>query len=332
MQHDFHYYCIFQLAVLAGFSRKDAAVIAYASQYVDDSTESEPVEPYPDQRFDTVRTAHYNLEAFHWNVQKKIFMPFHFLPGEVRRLDPGNFSYITKKGTGSKLAKQLISNVIQQTGNRQFQLIRLGVALHTIADTFSHFGFSGRRHEENKVGTIWFRDNRKWKKQIHSLWGYFAPNIGHAEAYHLPDYPYLHWRYENVRGEKVRRDNNKYSMMGVEHIYGILLQMRSSKHKSRLAVDHPKDYKKIQRLFEKKMSLEKRCERWKKYTGTPAFNRTKWRRAALTGDVKWDSLSRSDLGAHMKTMKGKPGFDDSNWALFHRAAHIQRNLVEGWLN
>ena len=61
MQLDYHYYAIYQLAALAGFNSGDAETIAYASQYVDDSTEGDPIVPFPDQHFDTVRTAHYNL-------------------------------------------------------------------------------------------------------------------------------------------------------------------------------------------------------------------------------------------------------------------------------
>ena len=96
MQEDFHYYVVFQLAKLAGFNSDDSGTIAYASQYVDDSTESDPIEPFPDQHFDTVRTAHYNLGAFDWDVQKKIYMPFHFLPTTIRWLSPENFSYCTE--------------------------------------------------------------------------------------------------------------------------------------------------------------------------------------------------------------------------------------------
>ena len=71
METDFHYYTAFQLAKLAGFGSDDSNTIAYASQYVDDSTESEPVEPFPDQHFDTVRTAHYNLGRLHESMGRK---------------------------------------------------------------------------------------------------------------------------------------------------------------------------------------------------------------------------------------------------------------------
>ena len=75
MQEDFHYYCVGVLARAAGFSSKDALTIAYASQYVDDSTESEPLnlKAENDLKFDPVRTAHYFVEAYNWSVQKRIY-------------------------------------------------------------------------------------------------------------------------------------------------------------------------------------------------------------------------------------------------------------------
>ena len=44
MQKDFHFYCIGVLARAAGFSIDDALIIAYASQYVDNSTEGKLIQ------------------------------------------------------------------------------------------------------------------------------------------------------------------------------------------------------------------------------------------------------------------------------------------------
>ena len=66
MQSDFHYYCIGVLARAAGFNRDDALTIAYASQYTDDSTESELIRLELDEgrlRFDPVRTSYTGLET-----------------------------------------------------------------------------------------------------------------------------------------------------------------------------------------------------------------------------------------------------------------------------
>jgi hypothetical protein len=335
MQKDFHYFAIYRLAVLAGFAAGEAETIAYASQYVDDSTESEPVEPFKDQYFDTARTAHYNLEAFNWNVQKKIYLPFHFLPKRVRWNSPRDFSYITEPAAmeDSELAAILVKDALSE-GNRRFRLIRLGVAIHTIADTFSHFGFSGRHHDENDVGRIWHADSRGgWKlKFFESYADIFVPKIGHTEAFTFPDRPYLKWRYSNHGGKKLVRDNLKHCADGVKTVYRVLRSAAPSDAPEELDAGHPAEFKKMQSLFRSKGDLDGRCRQWKQYAGAPDYDRTRWRREALKGDVEWDNLSRSAQQAGLARLKGKVGFDNSKWAFFHRAALKQRNLVIEALN
>lgn len=335
MQKDFHYFAVYRLAALAGFSAADAETIAYASQYVDDSTESEPVEPFKDQYFDTARTAHYNLEAFNWDVQKKIYLPFHFLPKRVRWNSPGGFSYVTEPATmeDSELAAMLVKDALSE-GNRRFRLIRLGVALHTIADTFSHFGFSGRHHDENDVGRIWHADSKGgWElKFFESYADIFVPKIGHTEAFTFPDQPHLKWRYSNHKGKKPPRENWKYCTDGVKTIYRVLRSASPANAPDELETGHPAEFRKMQSLFRGKEDLDARCRQWKQYSGAPDYDRARWRGEALKGDVQWDDLSRSAQQAGLARLKGKAGFDNSKWAFFHRAALKQRNLVIEALN
>ena len=85
MQKDFHYYGIAVLARAAGFKSEDALTIAYASQYVDDSTESELFNldvTKEELKFDPVRSSYFGLEALlsiTWSAQKRVWIPFHFL-------------------------------------------------------------------------------------------------------------------------------------------------------------------------------------------------------------------------------------------------------------
>jgi hypothetical protein len=336
MQLDYHYYTIYKLAELAGFKRKDRGIIAYASQYVDDSTESEPVQAYKDQVFDTVRTSHIGLEAFHWNVQKKVYMPFHFLPNCIRRLSPDRFSYITRPATGKKneLATMLVNNAISDTNKKQ-RLIRIGIALHSIADTFSHFNFSGRQNKENIVGIVWHKKNEGgWKLKIYeSVADIFLPEIGHVKAFMNPDLPFLEWRYTNYEDKKVRRKNLRHCLEGANVIYRFLLKVKGTlSPSSSIATDHPKEYRRIEKLFNKNAELKKRCDAWAAYANSPRYDKTKWRKEAIEGDTKWDDMSRSRMKEHLRRLKGKPGFDESNWAGFHRAAQKQRSLVLEWIN
>jgi len=99
-----------------------------------------------------------------------------------------------------------------------------------------------------------------------------------------------------------------------------------------LECEHPVVFRKINSLLKSKGSIYKRCDMWKNYTGDPEYNKTKWRKDALKGDIEWDDMSPNDLKYHLKKFKGKADFDTSKWAYFHRAAFKQRSLVIGWSN
>lgn len=334
MQLDFHYYAVYHLAELAGLASSEAGTVAYASQYVDDATESEPVVPFPDQQFDTVRTAHYNLGAFDWNVQKKIYMPFHFLPAGIRWADPARFSYVTRSASmkmddlAGKLAKHALVDP-----DPAFQRVRMGIALHTVADTFSHFGFSGRNSGENRVGKIWHAGkDGGWDFKVFQTYAdILIPHIGHVQAFEYPDLPFLTWRYKNHLGKFRKRNNTVHCLKGARLIYRILSEMQHGNgQKADLEADFPGEYRKISSLFSRPGSTDARCNRWRKHTGAPAYDPLKWRREALAGDVQWDEMPR-ELRRYYSN-PGKEGFDVSNWARFHRAAHLQRSRVLAWLN
>ena len=211
MQKDFHFYCIAVLARAAGFSRKDALVMAYCSQYVDDATEGDPITVQVNGqtvRIDPVRSSYdylkpnQGLESLDWAAQKRVHIPFHFLP--ARPLDPDHpsfpFSYVTLPN--SVFAGLLLSNAAAETHPLR-RLCRMGIALHTLADTWAHQGFSGLKEAGNDVENIKVRDpfTKRWKKPlienlIDDLLLVGIPDIGHADALYFPDVSYLEWKCE----------------------------------------------------------------------------------------------------------------------------------------
>jgi hypothetical protein len=260
-------------------------------------------------------------------------MPFHFLPTVVRRDAPASFSYVTQKATGARpeLATMVVEEALRET-NTKLRLVRIGVALHAVVDTFSHFGFSGRLHQENDVKGVWHASNGKWDfKETLFVYDVCLPKIGHVEALHYPDVSCLHWKYVNVLGAEVERENLDTCMECAERVYAILCGARSKPKKS-LKEGHPADYAKMKKLFANNGALDRRCESWMAYTDAKKYDATEWRRAALVGDVNWNDMSRSRLSEHLGTLTGKKGFDASDWAFFHRAALKQRNLVLDWIN
>jgi len=63
MQEDMHYYGTYAMARAAGLEVKHAKIIAYAAQYVDDSTATDSEVHKDGGMFMTIATAHTNSEA-----------------------------------------------------------------------------------------------------------------------------------------------------------------------------------------------------------------------------------------------------------------------------
>src|SRR3954471_13986701 len=124
MYLDYHYYMIRVLAEKAGFSPADAQIIAYASQYVDDSNEWKKftIENMPDEvsgtvrpdarTFDPVCTAHKDIQfvgGMRTEAQVRTYIPFHFVPKD--ECSPANqefYDYRTKPD--GNIARSLIRN------------------------------------------------------------------------------------------------------------------------------------------------------------------------------------------------------------------------------
>src|SRR4030042_5400254 len=195
MQKDFHYYCIFVLANLARFRKDEAGILAYCSQYVDDSQDSRQIN-VSGYKYDTVRTAQMDYNFFKWNVHKKIFFPFHFLPENP--LGQRKFSYVTK--AGSPFANALLDEAIED--RTPLRLYRIRVALHTFADSFAHEHFSGRNHIENDVRSLRRYKNGKWvtcKNILDNVMDILKARVGHIQAGTYPDYSYEKWQYVNYK-------------------------------------------------------------------------------------------------------------------------------------
>ena len=331
MLKDFHYYCVGVLAKAAGFPEDDAVTIAYASQYVDDATESEPIK-VGDMIFDPVRTAQYGLDSYEWSTQKRIFIPFHFLP--PRPLKTAQDPFITEPNS---VFAHMIWNEAQNEDDGLYRLCRMGVALHTFADTWSHQGFSGRHHKENDVENIQIFDGNKWKRlRLENIYLDFLPQIGHAEAGYFPDQSYRVWKYRKHKPRKMipPRYNMKEFLDAAETIYTILYDADKSVSDHPIPWDEIKD--KIGDLFvDPEEELDDRCDMWREAfsdlidTHKFKYHRREWREDALEPrkkkDVDWDDFEPSDFKRLRFPMK--PGFYDTRWVQFHRAALKQRHFI-----
>lgn len=330
MIDDFHYYCVGVLARAAGFTASDALTIAYASQYVDDATENKPI-AVGDYLFDPARTAHLGLGAGSWSIQKRVYIPFHFLPPKPFEEDGGNF--IVKPD--SPFSKLLIKRALSEKRERA-RLIALGVAVHTYADTWAHQGFSGRMHSENSVRRLEVMKDGEWR-QFDPLTRLIrlGPRIGHVKAGVIPDLPFAKWKYVSPStGVAVERDNPAIYMAAAKAIYELFLTVpKTSKSKP---IPWSKISAPIGEIFrEAQFGLKTRCEIWREtFEGMfkPLkfkYNKYRWRAKALgvkKSETHWDG---KPAGVYFSShrFEFREDFYESDWVLFHKAALKQRHLV-----
>ncbi len=222
MEIDFHHSTTYVLSRMAGFSPDDAYKIAYSSQYVDDAgtyvasqflkmAEWHAIFFETFEIFEYIDSSHSMLDISNWKEldQHRVWVPFHFLPANYNLTFEENLvcekAWISRQPQDdhnweNPLAKDMVDEVVENDRG----IFRLGITMHTLADTFAHQGFSGVLCENvNTVKNI----------KIQSPEGLNVPKtgnfpaLGHAEAEHLPDLPFAVWSYKNKDNDTINRDN-----------------------------------------------------------------------------------------------------------------------------
>ncbi len=232
MQTDMHFYGTYVLARAAGISQRDAKTIAYAAQFVDDSTQQDS-EPHSDGGLlYGIATAHHDKQCVlnskvKPDEQRRVWVPFHFLPGGVGKTLEERLLCTQD----SMIAREMIKHHIEKAAAHcKFGFELLGIAAHVYMDTFSHYGFSGigSKYNDVKNDTLKFVGvkNKEIERYIESKAVKFiakytsrtiatsllekrADMLGHSGTLTYPDRPYLHW---NVQFEKPRPENGTISV------------------------------------------------------------------------------------------------------------------------
>jgi hypothetical protein len=236
MKIDFHFYLIYLLTDRCGFDREledgktESHIIAYASQYVDDNNGNQVIGPTAHEvvpmtgaeatpagemlseirqyqsfpwevriketgnLFRPVMTQTVSLKSLLPIFQRYLFVPFHFLPGDPARIPEirgrRNPWSVT---AGSNNASWLLRDALESE-----DLYRIGVALHTFADTWSHQNFCGFRDDWNAVsGSI------------------FVPDVGHAEVFERPDTLSETWTDRRLGLEIDNRERSREALKAI---------------------------------------------------------------------------------------------------------------------
>ena len=222
MQMDMHYYGVYAMARAAGMRVGPAEIVATASEYVDDAIWDREVLAEDGRCILTEMTAHKLLDFKNADneSQRKVWLPFHFLPGGEGDTSPAQL--ICRKDSG--ISRAMVQRSIAFAADASYGAHLMGIMAHVYADTFAHDGFMGANHSYNAIesnsicldvtsdGILDYIQKRakgfKNKLLSYGLSQFFP--LGHAAATTYPDRPYLRWRYVRaVDGKEVERENPK---------------------------------------------------------------------------------------------------------------------------
>ena len=214
MQIDFHHSATYVIARFSGFSHKHASTIAYAAQYVDDSTTDGFIHFTNGMRYRRYATSHPVIAPDNIDNDANVmtWLPFHFIPGNVTTRSESDLSYFRKLvcRPDSALARRMMQAARADRG-RPESLHRLGIAAHVFVDTFAHQGFAGLHHPINKVSDIRDESGAPMRAPL-------VPPVGHGQVGSYPDLPYLRWSYLNWEGSRIHRDNPADYLLGANRL------------------------------------------------------------------------------------------------------------------
>lgn len=353
MQTDMHYYGTYAIARAAGIPVQDARTIAYAAQFVDDSTKNDSTPHNDGGLLYGIASAHHPIQSVSKNLkqedqvkseeQRRVWVPFHFLPGGEG--DSLEERLLCVKD--SKIAQEMFTHHIELAKGRKYGFELLGIAAHVYVDTFSHYGFSGIGSEYNGVKGNSLKLNvtdseienyiiskaagflESYKHQMMSSFlESMSGNLGHGGVATYPDRPFLHWRvtFDKPRpgnGPVSDRNNPVTYLEGCERLHHFLSQFARSYYPDA----KPRDFEEIREAVDTILRFEgrkeDRIEQW-----LMAIREGSLYEAENGEDqVRYDheEWERDKLNFH-KGASSRDGMD-SHVYKFHQAAAIHRYYV-----
>lgn len=197
---EFHYYILFIICREAGFDENQSRIISYSSQLVDNTLAGVRIDTEKGL-YKSIPTQNYGF----WDdyFPANVYLPFHFFPGDMdyekaKRVDGRKNPFNTTPGSSN--AKKLLVSALK-TRN----LYRVGIALHTFADTWAHQNFTAFDDPWNRLDE-----------------GSMIPSIGHAQALTNPDRINRRWRDPRLMEPFAEVDNFERYLLAARQIYKYL--------------------------------------------------------------------------------------------------------------
>lgn len=328
MDRDMHYYGTYVAANLAGYTEWEAMKIAYAAQYVDDCTLYQMNKLYGNIVFnkeDFERRLHakmiitcQNLTDFTFervissyndndNAYRQIWSIFHFLPGNLKNELTYNgeyehliYSYDSKAKWEFSLicrtCSELLGKVINNVKNYKYdKTILIGIVMHVLADTWSHYDFSGSPcwWINEVTDSVLYKDQQwfpiDWVSfEVNSPSSPFINSVsylGHGRIGHIADLPWINYKCKNQwRGYYIEKDNKEDFCKGFVQM---IVALKSIKNGLEFSVSdfnngvNIETINQIKSIIDTKQELSfwsenrvvSRCKLWKDYI-MQNFNKT----------------------------------------------------------
>lgn len=340
MQIDFHHAVTYVTARCAGFTHPEANTIAYAAQYVDDSTASGPIWFDNKAMYLRCSSAHGSLDLRNLKNEENhlVWLPFHFLPGNgglpAKQNPEGSFIKKIICYPNSPVAEEMIEAATADQ-EKPYALHRLGITMHVYADTWAHQGFAGVLHTVNEVEDLRETDDSGvfkggLPKFISGFLDDTIPPLGHGRALIFPDMPFLSWEYTNGHGERIKRNNTDLFVLAAEAMCLAMQQYRRQGNPTVPTTGLPAaDISTLRNLF---LSFKDKDgnARHKKWLGAIAAGAFSFGSASLSyaadGKNSWKAAALG-TSQDMPVYSYSPGFLGSDWKLFHDALQQHRLTV-----
>jgi hypothetical protein len=351
MQIDFHHGATYVIARFAGMDHAAASVVAHASQYVDDATNSGRIEFDNGAMYERISSAHKMLDYrnFEALATHLVWIPFHFLPGNgglpSGQSPEGDFIEKLVCTPDSFVARDMVHACLARRKSPE-ALHRLGITLHIYADTWAHQGFAGVSHRINGIKALDDHDphhndlGRRLKTYFgdafDTLTGSFVGEVfplGHGAALSFPDRPYLRWRYRDGRGRLIERDNPADFLAASDAVYRVIKQFVSGDVQLGVERIPGKDRDALEHCFRAITDEEgeARHAQWLTLLREGHFS---FGPASVSyiphGDGSWRHLAlgiTEKRDEDVSVFRYSPAFLTSHWTRFHNALQATRLTI-----
>lgn len=238
MDISFHYFAVKSVARAAGYDEQKAQRIATFSQFIDDynwyayfragNIPDYIKAPNLDIVFnETLKMINPVTTGFSdWfdmatlilpRSQRYTVSPFHFIPQDEQSVAAGDKRAVPATlDDGSYIStelRELQNDISAGRINESDSLMKMGMLLHTFADTYAHQLFTGFNNKVNSVKLTRVADNttgedvtekyhfwvEQWIAKLEEKFKIKLPTIGHMAIAHIPDLSHLSFEMEYKR-------------------------------------------------------------------------------------------------------------------------------------